>query len=103
MIYFESNDISKWKVELEIMNSNPDYNMMSKNKSSITIEDIHAEYEESKELNTTRLLIKQDEHYIGLVDLCLKNRSDHNPWISLFVIHRQFQGGRKLGFRLSTS
>ena len=66
---------------------------MSKNKSSITIEDIHAEYEESKELNTTRLFIKQNEHYIGLVDYSTKGRSDHNPWISLFVIHRQFQGG----------
>lgn len=93
MISFEANDISKWMIELEIMNSNPDYNLLSKNKRSISIEDIHAEYDESKELNTTRLLIKQEEHYIGLVDYCLRNRTDNNPWISLFVIHRQFQGG----------
>ncbi|SFJ28485.1 Acetyltransferase (GNAT) family protein [Halobacillus dabanensis] len=92
MINFETNEINKWKIELEIMNSNPSYNKMSKNKSTINYKDILDEYEESNKLKTTRLLIKQEEHYIGLVDYCINNPSDHTPWISLFVIHKQFQG-----------
>ncbi|WP_034756497.1 GNAT family N-acetyltransferase [Rossellomorea vietnamensis] len=93
VITFETNEINKWKIELEIMNSNSSYNQMSKNKSTINYVDILSEYEESKKLNTTRLLIKQGNNYIGLVDYCINNPSDNTPWISLFVIHKQFQGG----------
>ncbi len=93
LITFETNEINKWKIELEIMNSNSSYNQMSKNKSTINYDDILSEYKESKKLNTTRLLIKQGDNYIGLVDYCINNPSDNTPWISLFVIHKQFQGG----------
>ncbi|MYL54919.1 GNAT family N-acetyltransferase [Pontibacillus yanchengensis] len=89
---FEINDINKAEIEINIMNSNPSYNLVSKNKSTIKLQDIHSEYEESNKLNTTRLLIKQDDDYIGLVDYCLNNPSDNFPWISLFVIHKEFQG-----------
>ncbi|MFS1517290.1 GNAT family N-acetyltransferase [Bacillus sp. SCS-151] len=92
MITSEMNDISKWQIELEIMNSNSNYNLMSKNKNTINFEDIQSEYEESKKLNTTRLLIKKNKSYIGLVDYCINNSSDNTPWISLFVIHKQYQG-----------
>ncbi|PFA68752.1 hypothetical protein CN378_05970 [Bacillus sp. AFS015802] len=93
VITFESNEINKWKIELEIMNSNPSYNQMSKNKSTINYDDILSEYEEAKKLNTTRLLINRGNNYIGLVDYCINNTSDNTPWISLFVINKQFQGG----------
>ncbi|MCA1063759.1 GNAT family N-acetyltransferase [Rossellomorea sp. AcN35-11] len=92
MIRFEPNDINKWKIELEIMNSNSSYNLMSKDKSILQFDDIQSEFEESKKFNTTRLFIKEGEDYIGLVDYCLHNPSDQTPWISLFVIHKQFQG-----------
>ena len=91
VITFETNEINKWKIELEIMNSNSSYNQMSKNKSTINYDDILSEYDESKKLNTTRLLIKQGNNYIGLVDYCINNPSDNTPWISLFVIHKKFQ------------
>ncbi|MCF6139186.1 GNAT family N-acetyltransferase [Pseudalkalibacillus berkeleyi] len=89
---FEKNEINKWKIELEIMNSNPSYNLVSKNKQTISFEDIESEFQESKKLNTTRLLIKKSEKHIGLVDYCIENPSDGTPWVSLFVIHKQFQG-----------
>lgn len=92
VMIFEKNEINKWKIELEIMNSNSSYNLLSKNKKTISFEDIKSEFEESKKLNTTRLLIKKSEKYIGLVDYCIENPSDNTPWISLFVIHKQFQG-----------
>ncbi|MGR3762992.1 hypothetical protein [Rossellomorea sp. NS-SX7] len=95
MITFETNEWSKWKIEQEIMNSNPSYNLLSKNKRSIDINDIRSEFEESKRLNTKRLFIKEDESYIGLVDYCLENPSDHIPWISLYVFHKSFQGSGK--------
>ncbi|MCF6138435.1 GNAT family N-acetyltransferase [Pseudalkalibacillus berkeleyi] len=91
---FEKNEINKWKIELEIMNSNSSYNLLSKNKRTISFEDIKSEFEESKKLNTTRTLIKKSGKYIGLVDYCIENPSDHTPWISLFVIHKQYQGSR---------
>ncbi|MDG5471218.1 GNAT family N-acetyltransferase [Jeotgalibacillus sp. ET6] len=92
MISFEENTIHKWKIEMDIMNSNPSYNLMSRNKATVHFQDVQDEYEESKRLNTVRLLVKQNETYIGLVDYCLENPSDHLPWISLFVIHSHNQG-----------
>ncbi|KGX83101.1 GNAT family N-acetyltransferase [Pontibacillus marinus] len=92
---FEANDMNKAEIEINIMNSNPSYNLISKNKSTINLQDIRSEYEESNKLNTTRLFIKQDDNYIGLVDCCLNNPSDNFPWISLFVIHKEFQGKGK--------
>ncbi|MGD7043022.1 GNAT family N-acetyltransferase [Jeotgalibacillus proteolyticus] len=92
MISFEENTIHKWKIEVDIMNSNPSYNRMSKNKATVQFQDIQDEYEESHRLKTVRLMVKQNEKYIGLVDYCLENPSDKLPWISLFVIHADKQG-----------
>ncbi|MDX8342133.1 GNAT family N-acetyltransferase [Rossellomorea sp. YZS02] len=97
MMTFEENHLSKWKVEHEVMNSHPAYNLLSKNREVIGYEEICAEYEESEKLGTIRLLIKKDSTYIGLVDYCLCNPKDQCPWISLFVIHKEFQ---KTGYAL---
>ncbi|MCR8851046.1 GNAT family N-acetyltransferase [Rossellomorea sp. SC111] len=92
MIGFEKNQIGQWKIEQEIMNSNPAYNLLSKNKEIIDFEDICAEYEESERLGIVRLFIKKDSRYIGLIDYTLNNPKDQTPWVSLFVIHQRFQG-----------
>ncbi|MEW9501774.1 GNAT family N-acetyltransferase [Jeotgalibacillus marinus] len=92
MIALEQNNINKLELEMEIMNSNPAYNLISKNKEKIQEEDIRDEHLESERLNAERLLIKQNKNYIGLVDYCLSNPSDNKPWISLFVIHKKYQG-----------
>ncbi|MGG3738426.1 hypothetical protein [Aeribacillus pallidus] len=77
MIVFEKNEISKLEVELDIMNSNPAYNIISKDREKIDEEDIRNEYLECKRLNTERLLVKQNDAYIGLIDYCLENPSDN--------------------------
>lgn len=92
MIIFEKNNISKLDYEKEIMNSNPAYNLISKNKEAINEEDIRNEYLECEKFNAERLLVKQNDEYIGLVDYCLSNPSDNKTWISLFVIHKRYQG-----------
>jgi hypothetical protein len=92
MIVFEKNEISKLEVELDIMNSNPAYNIISKDREKIDEEDIRNEYLECKRLNTERLLVKQNDAYIGLIDYCFENPSDNLTWISLFVIHQKYQG-----------
>jgi GNAT superfamily N-acetyltransferase len=92
MIVYEKNEISKLEVELDIMNSNPAYNIISKDREKIDEEDIRNEYLECKRLNTERLLVKQNDAYIGLIDYCFENPSDNLTWISLFVIHQKYQG-----------
>ncbi|MCM3729182.1 GNAT family N-acetyltransferase [Neobacillus cucumis] len=92
MINFEENTFDKKQIEMDIMNSNPDYNLISKNKETIEEQDIIEEFQESKDLNVVRLLVKNDQNYIGILDYCLSNLSDGKTWISLFVIHRKYQG-----------
>lgn len=92
MISLERNSLVKSDIELEIMNSNTKYNILSKNKRTVDIEDIKKEFKEMEQYDTIRMLIKNDESYIGIVDYTLSNPSDSIPWISLFVIHKDFHG-----------
>ncbi|MCT2536423.1 GNAT family N-acetyltransferase [Aquibacillus koreensis] len=92
MITFVPNTIEKIQIEMDIMNSNQEYNSISKAKKIVEESDILEEYHESEELNVIRLLIKNNEKYIGLVDYCLNNSADERTWISLFAIHKNDQG-----------
>ncbi|MBO8178736.1 MAG: hypothetical protein H0Z31_15000 [Bacillus sp. (in: Bacteria)] len=56
MIVFEKNEISKLEVELDIMNSNPAYNIISKIEKKIDEEDIRNEYLECKEIEYRTLI-----------------------------------------------
>ncbi|MFP7492941.1 GNAT family N-acetyltransferase [Terribacillus saccharophilus] len=92
MISLEKNNIDKVFKELEIMNSNPEYNLLSKNKRTVTISDIKAEYAKTKISKMNRMLIKKGLQYIGLIDFTLKSSLDNLPKVDLFVIHKKFQG-----------
>ena len=92
MISFVPNTIDKKHIEMDIMNSNQKYNSISKDKEMVEESDILKEFQESEELKVIRLFVKNDEKYIGIVDYCLNNPSDERTWISLFVIHKNYQG-----------
>lgn len=92
MIHFELNTIDKKYIEIDIMNSNPTYNLIAKGKEAIDEQDVEEEFRESVDLEVVRLFIKNEDDYIGIIDYCLSNPSDGKTWISLFVIHKKYQG-----------
>ncbi|PAF23113.1 hypothetical protein CHH49_00700 [Terribacillus saccharophilus] len=84
--------MNKMFIELAIRNSNPKYNLVSRNRKTITIGDIKTEFVKAQSYKMSRMLIKNDHKYIGIVDFTMKNPLDNTPWIESFVIHKKFQG-----------
>lgn len=88
-ITFESITKPNLYIAEEIINSNPDYNVMELSKKSRLQEEIEQELWND---HTLSVFIKLEDTYIGIVNYMLRNQKDHRPWIGLFLIHSDYQG-----------
>ncbi|WP_068620875.1 GNAT family N-acetyltransferase [Paenibacillus tuaregi] len=79
------------RVEVEIMNSNRAFNLMSNDKEELTEQDILDDMNESSKLGAERVLLQVDNEYIGVMDWIMENPNDGYPWLGLLAIHKQFQ------------
>ena len=79
------------EIELDIINSNPEYNLLANDKEQLTYDDIVQEHKEGKELPTERYLLKDNDVYVGLLDFLMCNPSDQKPWLGLLMIHQAHQ------------
>lgn len=77
--------------ELDIYNSNPQYNVMAKGKATLESTDIQEEIEDSLEIGAERFLIHNGKDYIGILDYLMKNPSDGTTWLGLLMIKKEFQ------------
>jgi GNAT superfamily N-acetyltransferase len=76
-------------IALEMINSNPDYNLVENGKALRGLADIEEEF-----LNpdTISVFIKLDDTYIGVMDYLMENPKDQCPWLGLLMIHSDYQG-----------
>lgn len=72
---------------LEILNSNPLYNILVNGSPSRTIGEVRDEFINQ---TTESYLIMLDNKYIGIIDFLANNPSDNCPWIGLLMIHRDY-------------
>ncbi|WP_417900751.1 GNAT family N-acetyltransferase [Bacillus haimaensis] len=77
--------------EMEIMNSQPDYNLLSDGKPSLDMKDILTEHEEG-EVEKERYLLKWKGKHIGIIDFTMYNPKDEFPWLGLLLVHKSFEG-----------
>ena len=92
MFSLVKNDISTIAIEREIMNSNRDYNVIAYDKEQLNDEDILEVFQEAKELQIERYLVKKDDEYIGIVDYGMSSPRHQKPWLSLLAVHKRYQG-----------
>ena len=92
MIEFVPNTLYDISTELEIMNSNQDYNEISCGKSIVTEKEILSEHKESEEIHSKRYFIRTENKLVGIVDFCPSSPKDKRPWIGLFVLHSDYHG-----------
>jgi RimJ/RimL family protein N-acetyltransferase len=88
-IYFEQVSKETLYIALEIINSNPTYNVLENGKTTRVLPDIEAEFINPK---TISLFIKLDDTYIGLLDFLMENPNDQLPWLGLLMIHSDYHG-----------
>lgn len=88
-MYFEEVKNETLYIALEMINSNPEYNLIENGNESRELADIEKEFLNP---NTTSVYIKLDDTYIGVIDYKLDNPNDHFPWLGLLMIHGNYQG-----------
>ncbi|REE84395.1 acetyltransferase (GNAT) family protein [Paenibacillus taihuensis] len=79
--------------ELDIFNSNPMFNLISKDKATLTAEDIAAELKDAEQAGAERyLLVDHNHQYVGILELLMHNPKDNCTWIGLLIINGRFHG-----------
>ncbi|PLS02758.1 GNAT family N-acetyltransferase [Neobacillus cucumis] len=88
-ISFEELTKETLYIALEIINSNPQYNVMENGNKTRSLAELNKEL-----LNphTISAFIKLDDTYIGVIDYMLENPKDSLPWLGLLIIHSDYQG-----------
>ncbi|MGG3468941.1 GNAT family N-acetyltransferase [Neobacillus pocheonensis] len=88
-MYFEEVTKDTLYIALEMINSNPEYNVFENGLETREITDLEEEF-----LNHTTIsaFIKLDDTYIGIIDYLLENPNDQFPWLGLLMIHGDYQG-----------
>ena len=84
---------------LEILNSNPHYNILENGNRLRTIEEARNEFLNK---NTESYLIILENKYIGIIDFLKNNPNDNCPWIGLLMIHGEYhsKGYGKVAYNL---
>lgn len=88
-IHFEEIRKETLYIALEIVNSNPEYNVLENDLAARELADLEKEFLNPK---TISVFIKLDDTYIGVMDYVLENPNDHFPWLGLLMIHADYQG-----------
>ncbi|MNO16547.1 Acetyltransferase (GNAT) family protein [compost metagenome] len=89
-------------VEMEIVNSNKEYNVLSKDKEELTLQEVLQEIQEAEDVGAERYLIVEDGSSIGITEILMHNPRDGYAWIGLFIIkqelHHKGFGTRALNY-----
>lgn len=88
-ISFEEITEDTLYIALEMINSNPEYNLLERGKKMRTEKELRLELLNER---TTSVFIKLDDTYIGVIDYLIHNPKDNQTWLALFLIHRDYQG-----------
>jgi len=88
-VNFEEINKETLYIALEIINSNPQYNVMENRSKTRSLKDMEKEFLNP---NTISVFIKLDETYIGVIDYMLENPKDSLPWLGLLIIHKDYKG-----------
>ncbi|WP_164515148.1 GNAT family N-acetyltransferase [Paenibacillus lentus] len=88
----EKSNMSMIEVEASILNSDPYYNRIAKDKEILTMKEIKAEIHESLELGVERYLLKEEGEYVGILEILMRNPNDGYTWLGLLEIKKEHQG-----------
>lgn len=77
---------------LDVYNSNPGYNLLKNGESSVTLEELEAEYDATASIPSGHwLVLFVEDRAIGIMHLIVSNPSDQKGWISMLLLHADYQ------------
>ncbi|MBM7563687.1 GNAT family N-acetyltransferase [Paenibacillus sacheonensis] len=92
MLTFKRSSNESLAAEREILNANPLFNRLSKDKEILSLADIEAEHREAEAAGAERYVMHMQEHPAGILEYLMINPKDSCTWIGLLVIHGSHQG-----------
>ncbi|WP_223067059.1 GNAT family N-acetyltransferase [Paenibacillus caui] len=105
MITLERIKTGQVRWEMQIMNSDPFFNRVTKGKESFALEEALQEIQESEELGAERYFILNGDERIGMLEFLMKNPADGCTWLGLLLIDKKYQrqGYGRFAFELFCS
>jgi RimJ/RimL family protein N-acetyltransferase len=91
MLFLEKSSLNLITIEEAIINSDINFNVLSKNKEILTIDEIIQEIKSGASIGAKRFLVKEDEEYIGILEYLPINPSDQTTWLGLLLIKNEHQ------------
>lgn len=88
-ISFEEITLENLYIAAEIINSNTEYNVIENGRETSTEKEMIGEFLHS---NSSSLLVKADDTYIGVIDYLMENPKNRTPWLGLLMIHGDYHG-----------
>ena len=85
------SEMSLIEIEVDIINSDPYFNLISKGKNRMTKEEVLYEIAESNEIGAERYLLRDGNKYIGIVEYLMRNPNDGYAWLGLLLIKKEYQ------------
>ncbi|MFB9330634.1 GNAT family N-acetyltransferase [Paenibacillus aurantiacus] len=83
--------------ERGIMNSDPYFNRVSKDKDQLSDLEIEEEIQQAAEIGAERYLVRDAiGAFVGILDFLMRNPRDGYPWLGLLLVRKDAQG-RGLG------
>lgn len=80
------------EIQKNIMNTHPAYNLLVLKRELMTDEEIMEENKHNFELGEQMFHIQKHDEIIGILTYLPRNPHDLEPWIGLFVIHKDHEG-----------
>ncbi|GGA32363.1 GNAT family N-acetyltransferase [Paenibacillus physcomitrellae] len=91
MVTLERIKKGQVRSELELMNSDPYFNWVSKGKKQFSLEEALEEIYESEALGTERYFIVLNDKRIGILEFLMKHPKDGQTWLGLLLIGKPWQ------------
>ncbi|MGC7871387.1 GNAT family N-acetyltransferase [Desulfosporosinus sp. SYSU MS00001] len=92
LVEFQPVTSNRLELLKQIVNSNKDYNLLSKSHAELTDAEILEMYESSKRIGAVMSYIMVNGSPVGVIDYLIENPSDKLPWLGLLMIHTQNHG-----------
>lgn len=90
LLHLKSCNENTCLIELEILNSQPQYIEIAYHKKALTLDDIKEQHAEARAFQTMRFLVFDHAQCIGLVEYGMYSPRQQLPWINLLCIDAQF-------------
>ncbi|MCE5173615.1 GNAT family N-acetyltransferase [Paenibacillus profundus] len=91
MLSFQKSSAELVDAEEAIINSNPLFNLISRNKEMISTEEVLDDIQQAHRIGAQRMLLKENQDYIGILEYLPVNPADQCSWLGLLLISGELQ------------